>query len=34
VLAHGMDVVNADMQSMAHLRENVIAAASSSSLFA
>ena len=29
VLAHGVDVVNADMQSMAHLRENVIAAATS-----
>jgi hypothetical protein len=29
VLAHGLDVVNADMQSVAHLRANVIAAASS-----
>lgn len=28
VLAHGVDVVNADMQSVGHLRENVIAAAS------
>jgi aryl-alcohol dehydrogenase-like predicted oxidoreductase len=27
VLAHGLDVVNADMQSLAHLEENVIAAA-------
>jgi aryl-alcohol dehydrogenase-like predicted oxidoreductase len=26
VLAHGLDVVNADMQSLAHLQENVIAA--------
>ncbi len=26
VLAHGLDVVNADMQSLAHLRENIIAA--------
>jgi len=33
VLAHGVDVVNADMQSMEHLRENVIAAASSASVF-
>ena len=30
VLSHGVDVVNADMQSMAHLRENVIAAATAS----
>jgi hypothetical protein len=29
VLAHGLDVVNADMQSMAHLHANVIAAATS-----
>jgi aryl-alcohol dehydrogenase-like predicted oxidoreductase len=29
VLAHGLDVVNADMQSLAHLRENVIAATTS-----
>jgi aryl-alcohol dehydrogenase-like predicted oxidoreductase len=34
VLAHGVDVVNADMQSMPHLRENVIAAASSARYFA
>jgi hypothetical protein len=27
VLAHGLDVVNADMQSLGHLRENVVAAA-------
>ena len=26
VLAHGLDVVNADMQSLAHLKENVVAA--------
>ena len=31
VLAHGLDVVNADMQSMAHLHENVVAAATSRS---
>lgn len=30
VLAHGLDVVNADMQSVAHLRENAVAAAASS----
>jgi aryl-alcohol dehydrogenase-like predicted oxidoreductase len=30
VLEHGLDVVNADMQSLAHLRENVVAAATSS----
>jgi predicted aldo/keto reductase-like oxidoreductase len=29
VLAHGLDVVNADMQSLAHLKENVIAATTS-----
>jgi aryl-alcohol dehydrogenase-like predicted oxidoreductase len=34
VLAHGMDVVNADMQSMAHLKENVVAVASSAKMFA
>lgn len=34
VLAHGLDAVNADMQSFAHLQENVGAAATSSSYFA
>ena len=34
VLAHGLDAVNADMQSFAHLQENVAAAATSSSYFA
>ncbi len=34
VLAHGLDAVNADMQSFAHLRENVVAAATSSRHFA
>ena len=34
VLAHGLDVVNADMQSLAHLRENVIAASASSTQLA
>ena len=34
VLAHGLDAVNADMQSLAHLHENFVAAASSSKLFA
>ena len=34
VLAHGLDVVNADMQSFAQLEENVIAATASSSYFA
>ena len=29
VLAHGLDVVNADMGSLAHLQENVVAATSS-----
>jgi hypothetical protein len=29
-----MDVVNADMQSMAHLKENVVAVASSAKVFA
>ena len=34
VLAHGLDVVNADMQSLAHLKENVIAATTSPEDFA
>ena len=34
VLAHGLDAVNADSQSTAHLRENFIAAATSQSYFA
>ena len=34
VLGHGLDAVNADMQSFAHLEENVTAAARSSTLFA
>jgi aryl-alcohol dehydrogenase-like predicted oxidoreductase len=34
VLAHGLDAVNADMQSFAHLEENVAAAASSPGHFA
>jgi len=34
VLAHGLDVVNADMQSLAHLHENVAAVASSARYFA
>ena len=34
VLEHGLDVVNADMQSFEHLRENVVAAATSSRYFA
>jgi aryl-alcohol dehydrogenase-like predicted oxidoreductase len=34
VLAHGLDVVNADMQSFAQLEENVAATASSGRLFA
>jgi len=34
VLAHGLDVVNADMGSLAHLQENLIAATSSPSSFA
>jgi aryl-alcohol dehydrogenase-like predicted oxidoreductase len=33
VLAHGLDVVNADMQSLTHLRENVVAAATSAQYF-
>jgi aryl-alcohol dehydrogenase-like predicted oxidoreductase len=34
VLAHGLDAVNADMQSLAHLEENVTAAVDSSRYFA
>jgi aryl-alcohol dehydrogenase-like predicted oxidoreductase len=34
VLGHGLDAVNADMQSFAHLEENVVAAASSPTHFA
>lgn len=34
VLAHGLDAVNADSQSMEHLRENFIAAATSQDYFA
>ena len=34
VLAHGLDAVNADMQSFAHLSENVAAAATSAQYFA
>jgi aryl-alcohol dehydrogenase-like predicted oxidoreductase len=34
VLAHGLDAVNADMQSFAHLEENVIAATTSQTYFA
>jgi aryl-alcohol dehydrogenase-like predicted oxidoreductase len=34
VLAHGLDLVNADMQSLAHLEENVIAATTSQKYFA
>jgi aryl-alcohol dehydrogenase-like predicted oxidoreductase len=34
VLEHGLDVVNADMQSFAHLHENVVAAATSPHYFA
>jgi aryl-alcohol dehydrogenase-like predicted oxidoreductase len=34
VLEHGLDVVNADMQSFDHLRENAVAAATSSQYFA
>jgi len=33
VLEHGLDVVNADMQSMLHLKENFIAAATSADYF-
>ena len=34
VLAHGLDVVNADMGNLAHLRENVVAATASPSYIA
>jgi len=34
VLAHGLDAVNADMQSFAHLHENAVATATSSQYFA
>ena len=34
VLAHGLDVVNADLQSLAHLQENVAAAVGSTRYFA
>jgi aryl-alcohol dehydrogenase-like predicted oxidoreductase len=34
VLAHGLDAVNADSQSMEHLRENFVAAATSQNYFA
>ena len=34
VLEHGLDVVNADMQSLPHLRENIVAAATSRRYFA
>jgi predicted aldo/keto reductase-like oxidoreductase len=34
VLAHGLDAVNADSQSLQHLRENYVAAATSQSYFA
>jgi len=33
VLEHGLDAVNADMQALAHLRENVVAAATSNHYF-
>jgi len=33
VLEHGLDVVNADMQSMLHLKENFVAAATSADYF-
>ena len=33
VLEHGLDAVNADMQSLAHLRENFVAAATSRTYF-
>ena len=33
VLAHGLDAVNADMQSLGHLQENAVAATSSSRYF-
>ena len=34
MLAHGLDAVDADMQFLTHLRENVVAAVSSSDYFA
>ena len=34
MLAHGLDVVNADMQSLAHLQENAVAVASVARQFA
>ena len=34
VLAHGLDVVNADMSTLTHLQENVAAATTSQSYFA
>ena len=34
VLAHGLDVVNADIQDVSQLRENVIATATSAQYFA
>jgi hypothetical protein len=34
VLEHGLHAVNADMQTLAHLRENFVAAATSSQYFA
>ena len=34
VLAHGLDAVNADSQSMEHLKENFVAAATSQDYFA
>jgi len=34
VLEHGLDVVNADMQSFAHFRENFVAAATAPEYFA
>jgi hypothetical protein len=33
VLEHGIDAVNADMQSLLHLQENFIAAATSADYF-
>jgi hypothetical protein len=33
VLAHGLDAVNADMQSLSHLHENFVAAATSAEYF-
>ncbi len=34
VLAHGLDVVNSDMQNFAHFQENLTAVQSSAELFA